>query len=66
MSEKINWRPWMDVGLRTLGLQPNCFWSLTPAELMFLIGQFPQENAFGRDQLSDLCARFPDEKRTEQ
>lgn len=65
MSDKINWLPWMQVGLRTLSLRPECFWSLTPAELMFLVGQDPAAVPFGRDQLTDLCDRFPDEKRTD-
>ncbi|WP_420863752.1 rcc01693 family protein [Algirhabdus cladophorae] len=66
MSDQVNWLIWMQVGMRQLNLRPDDFWALTPAELMFLLGQDGAQEPLGRDQLAALSARFPDEKRTDK
>ncbi|MHA3980368.1 rcc01693 family protein [Halovulum sp. GXIMD14794] len=58
---RIAWAPLMRAGMVELGLRPDEFWALTPAELMFLAGagQTPS-GALSRDGLEALLARFPD------
>jgi uncharacterized phage protein (TIGR02216 family) len=61
---RIAWRSLMRLGLVELGLAPEVFWSLTPAELMFLAGPDMLGGAsLTRAGLDDLMARFPDDGR---
>jgi uncharacterized phage protein (TIGR02216 family) len=51
----------MRLGLRGLGLRPAEFWSLTPAELMLMLGE--GSNAappLTRARLMELAAAYPD------
>jgi uncharacterized phage protein (TIGR02216 family) len=58
---RVAWRSLMRLGLVELGLAPEVFWSLTPAELMFLAGLDASEGAMlTRAGLDGLMARFPD------
>jgi uncharacterized phage protein (TIGR02216 family) len=59
---RVAWRSLMRLGLVELGLAPEVFWSLTPAELMFLAGLDASDGAMlTRAGLDGLMARFPDE-----
>jgi uncharacterized phage protein (TIGR02216 family) len=58
----IAWGRLMRLGMLRLGLAPEVFWSLTPAELMLLAGEGPE--AMTRAGFDALVARFPD-KRTD-
>ena len=57
---RIAWRPLMRLGLVELGLTPEVFWGLTPAELMFIARVGEGEPALTRAGLDALMARFPD------
>lgn len=56
----FDWPVLMRAGLRGLGLRPDEFWDLTPAELRLMLGEAPGARPMGRDRLSELMAAFPD------
>ena len=60
---KIAWTRLMRLGMGRLGLAPDVFWSLTPAELMLLAGAGAESEALTRAGLDELVARFPDRPR---
>ena len=63
---RIDWPGLMRLGLVRLGLAPDVFWALTPAELMLLAGlDGGGHAAMTRDGLDALAARFPDAPRRE-
>jgi uncharacterized phage protein (TIGR02216 family) len=61
MAERIAWGALLRLGLGRLGLTPDEFWGLTPAELVAMAGA---GGATGRGMrraaLDALAARFPD------
>ena len=57
----MDWAALMAAGIRGLGLSPEAFWALTPAELAFLLGLGAAPGAMDRAGLAALAARFPDE-----
>ncbi|QHQ34558.1 rcc01693 family protein [Algicella marina] len=58
---RVAWPNLMDLGMRQLGLQPDLFWDLTPAELMFLAGADATGGAcLTRTGLDALMAKYPD------
>lgn len=56
----LDWSGLMRAGLRGLGLRPDQFWSLTPAELALMLGVEAGSPAMTRSRLAELTARFPD------
>ncbi len=57
----LDWPGLMHAGLCGLGLTPDRFWALTPAELWLMLGQSDSADArMGRDRLGALMAQFPD------
>ena len=61
----LDWAGLMKVGLGParmggLGLTPDRFWALTPAELALMLGIEPGTRAMTRDRLAELAARYPD------
>ena len=60
---RIAWPALMRLGLVQLGLTPEVFWNLTPAELMLMAGVGPGRPALDRAGLAALAARFPDTPR---
>ncbi|QDL93078.1 phage tail assembly chaperone [Paroceanicella profunda] len=66
MAERIAWARLMRLGMVHLGLAPDRFWALTPAEL-FLLAGFEDGSAQGmtRGALEALAARFPDRPKGE-
>ncbi|MGY3437272.1 MULTISPECIES: rcc01693 family protein [unclassified Marinovum] len=60
---RINWPKLMEAGLRGLGLKPDEFWALTPAELMLMLGVGADGGALTRDRLDQLIAAFPDDEK---
>ncbi|MGX9354131.1 rcc01693 family protein [Roseobacteraceae bacterium S113] len=58
---RINWPQIIRAGLRTLGLKPDEFWALTPAELMVMLGVGGDGAPLSRTGLEQLIAAFPDE-----
>ena len=60
----FDWPVLMRAGLRGLGLRPEQFWALTPAELRMMLGQDSGAAPMGRDRLAALMRAFPDSKET--
>ena len=58
--QAIAWPQLMRLGMLHLGLVPDVFWSLSPAELMFLAGGGQGSNVFSRSSLDELMAQYPD------
>ncbi len=51
----------MRAGLQGLGLRPDEFWALTPAELLLMLGlNDGGPPALNRARLAELSAQFPD------
>lgn len=63
MSERVAWAQLMRLGMGQLGLTPDVFWALTPAELFILAGADGGTVAMTRAGLASLEARFPDNAR---
>jgi uncharacterized phage protein (TIGR02216 family) len=60
---RVDWPGLMRLGLVGLGLSPDVFWALTPAELMLLAGDGGGGRAgMTRAGLDALRARFPDRR----
>lgn len=61
----LDWAGLMRAGIGGLRLLPRDFWSLTPVELMLLVGGTEAGIAAGatmRDRFEALCAQFPDKE----
>lgn len=65
-SERVAWPQLMRLGLQQLGLAPDVFWNLTPAELMLMAGVSDAPGGLSRSGLAELEARFPDMRRTDR
>ncbi|MEO1274835.1 MAG: phage tail assembly chaperone [Pseudomonadota bacterium] len=52
------WGTLLRAGVRELGLRPDEFWALTPAEFLLIAGNAP--DSMTRAGLEALMARFPD------
>ena len=61
--ERFAWPHLMRLGLQRLGLTPDVFWSLTPAELMLMAGLTEGRDGLSRSGFETLQARFPDTPR---
>ncbi len=60
-SGPFNWPALMRAGLVRLGLQPDVFWRLTPAELQMMLNPMPGEAPLTRNRLDALLKAFPDQ-----
>jgi len=60
MSGGFDWPALMRAGMQGLGLTPEAFWRLTPAELLLMLGDQAGPAPMGRAGLEALAARFPD------
>ena len=60
MSGGLDWPGLMRAGIRGLGLRPDQFWALTPAELALMLGIEFGAGAMTRGRLDALMAEFPD------
>jgi uncharacterized phage protein (TIGR02216 family) len=56
----IDWPGLMRAGLRGLGLRPDQFWRLTPAELQMMLGTDVAPTRFTKARLDALAAAYPD------
>ena len=56
----FDWAGLMHAGMRGLGLKPQEFWALTPAELWLLLGPEAGDMPMGRAKLDELSRDFPD------
>lgn len=57
---RFDWPALMRAGMRGLGLKPDEFWRLTPAELQILLGAGSGRAPLGRARLDELLAAYPD------
>ncbi|MCK0148810.1 phage tail assembly chaperone [Marivita sp. S6314] len=57
---RFDWPSLMRAGMRGVGLKPDEFWALTPAELLLLIGTESGASPLRRDGLDALMAAYPD------
>ncbi|WP_072777162.1 rcc01693 family protein [Marivita hallyeonensis] len=57
---RFHWSSLMHAGMRGLGLKPDEFWGLTPAELQLLLGRRDGVTPMRRDGLDALMATYPD------
>ena len=58
----IDWPGLMRVGLHGLGLAPEVFWRLTPAELRMMLGAEAAVPPLTRARLEELARCYPDVK----
>lgn len=56
----FDWTALMRAGIQGLGLAPEVFWRLSPAEFLLLLGDAPEAAPLRRTGLEALIARFPD------
>ncbi|MGY9048188.1 hypothetical protein P775_18650 [Puniceibacterium antarcticum] len=61
-APSFDWAALMRAGLRGLGLTPDQFWALTPAELQLLLGSDAGAAPMGRARLEELAAAYPDKR----
>lgn len=58
---QFDWPGLLRLGLGHLKLRPEQFWSLTPVELLLMLGVEGGGNApLGRARLEELVRQFPD------
>lgn len=60
MTAGFDWPVLMRAGLHGLGLTPDAFWALTPAELQMMLGSKAGNGPLLRDGLAALMAAYPD------
>lgn len=56
----MDWPGLMRAGMGRLGLLPDQFWALTPAELALMLGVEAGASGMTRERLEELAGRFPD------
>ena len=61
----FDWPALMRAGLRGLGLRPDQFWQLTPAELLMMLGEGAVDAPMGRTRLEELAQAYPDKLENE-
>lgn len=59
---KFDWPELMKAGMTGLGLSPDAFWQLTPAEFSFLMGDGAQGQPLDRTAMDAFLAQFPDQR----
>lgn len=62
-SKGFDWPALMRAGLHGLGLKPDEFWALTPAELQLMLGSNPAHAPMLSDGLAALMAAYPDRQK---
>ncbi len=56
----LDWPGLMRAGLGRLGLTPDAFWRLTPAELVLMLGDPDAVPPLNRARLEELARAWPD------
>jgi uncharacterized phage protein (TIGR02216 family) len=64
MSTAFDWSALLKAGVRGLGLRPDQFWCLTPAEFRLMLGIDAGSAPMGRSALDVLSQAYPDKQRT--
>lgn len=62
----MDWPALMRAGLQGLGLRPDVFWALTPAELRMMLGIDTAQKPMLSDGLAALMAAWPDREPDER
>ena len=57
----FDWPGLMRAGMGSLGLHPEQFWKLTPAELVLMLGDPAAVAPLDRARLTELARAWPDE-----
>lgn len=57
---RFDWTGLMQAGMRGLGLKPDEFWRLTPAELQLMLGRDRSSGPLSRARLEEMSRAFPD------
>lgn len=60
VAKGLDWPALMRAGLKGLGMTPDQFWALTPAELQLMLGATGVQAPLLRDGLVALMAAYPD------
>lgn len=58
--KRIRWPDLMRAGMQGLGLAPDVFWSMTPAELRLLLGETKASGPMLTAGLDALMTAYPD------
>ncbi|EBA16160.1 hypothetical protein RSK20926_20580 [Roseobacter sp. SK209-2-6] len=58
----LDWQGMLHLGVGRLGLRPEAFWKLTPAEFFLMLGPNQSMGPMQRDTLKRLMESFPDLK----
>ncbi|MFB2593675.1 rcc01693 family protein [Paracoccus sp. p4-l81] len=62
MAGGLDWPGLMRAGIGGLGLEPDRFWALTPAELALMLGLSGAEaEPMDRNRLAAMAAAWPDQ-----
>ena len=61
-AKGFDWPALMRVAYHGLGLSPDAFWRLTPAEFLILLGPESGSAPLRRDAFEAVLARYPDKK----
>lgn len=56
----FDWPALMRAGFRGLGLKPDEFWRLSPAELLLMLGEGSGSAPLTRARLDELSRAYPD------
>jgi uncharacterized phage protein (TIGR02216 family) len=59
-ARRIDWGGLMRAGMAGLGLAPDVFWRLSPAELRMMLGLGPAAAPLTRERIEALMRAFPD------
>lgn len=59
----LDWPGLMRAGLSGLGLTPDVFWRLTPAELVLMLGDPGAAAPLNRARLDELVRAWPDKRK---
>ena len=62
----FEWPKLMRAGLRDLGLKPDEFWALSPAELALMLGVGSVAPPLSRAGLAALQAAYPDQNKEQE
>ena len=58
----FDWPALMRAGMQGLGLAPDVFWALTPAELQLMLGDPAKSGPLLSNGLEALMAAYPDKE----
>lgn len=59
-AQRLDWPALMRAGIKGLGLHPDAFWVLTPAELQVMLGAGGAQAPLLKSGLDALMAAYPD------